>query len=407
MNCPPSVVIEQKIPPRVSTYAEEGTFAHELAELSIRSAILHEISEEDFEVKQIKLMANKYYSQAMAGYVMEFVNYCAEQYAEAKTKGTAFLQSETKVSLEDYIPEGFGTADCIIIGGDTLEVVDLKYGKGVAVYADHNPQLMLYALGALKEFDLIFDIKQVRCTIVQPRLGNISTWTIAADELKAWAKNEVKPKAQMALKGEGELASGDWCKFCRAKTRCRKMYEEFLEIAKHEFTDPHELTDLEVEDILLKKSKIVHWLDELTDITMGDMLAERRYFKRIKLVSPEPRREWIDDTELIASRILETCPSLSDEDLFQLSLKPITRIEKLVGKKKLMEIPGIIFKKKVNPAIVPIDDPREDILKRKPGDDFIDPIDLGYTLEDPGTSEIDDYRRARDVEKRTFRNYEE
>ena len=216
LNCTPSAKLEDEYGEKKSSvYAEEGTLAHELSELYLRKDTLNSISEQDFDQRLEEIMANDLFSEEMLEVVPIYTDYCSEQLAEAKTENPlAVMEIEQKLDLTEYVPESFGTADCVVINDNLMEVIDLKYGKGVPVYAEWNKQLMLYGLGALQKYDTMYDITEVRLTIIQPRINNISSWQISVEELRRWAEEELRPRAELAFEGKGELNAGDWCRFC-------------------------------------------------------------------------------------------------------------------------------------------------------------------------------------------------
>ena len=215
INCTPSARLEDEYGEHTtSVFANEGTLAHEIAELYLSLDVLGTIDNEDFQESIAAKMGNDLFKEEMLEFVSMYTDYCKAEFDEAKTNDEcAIIEIEQKLDLTRYVPESFGPADCVVISNGTLEIIDLKYGKGVPVYADYNKQLMLYALGALDAFSIMYDIDTVKMTIVQPRLNNISTYSMPVEELYAWADNELKPAATKAFAGEGELNSGDWCKF--------------------------------------------------------------------------------------------------------------------------------------------------------------------------------------------------
>ena len=171
---------------------------------------------------------------------------------------------EQHLDFSCYVPEGFGTGDCIIVSDDHLHIIDFKYGMGVLVEAEGNPQMMLYALGALGIYDSLYDIQSISMTIFQPRRENVSTWEISTAELLNWAETELKEKASLAFEGKGEYVPGDWCKFCKASIRCRARANENLKLAEREFKLPPLLSDSEVEEILSKIPELTKWANELS-----------------------------------------------------------------------------------------------------------------------------------------------
>ena len=194
-----------------------------------------------------------------------YAEFVMEQYEEAKKScKDPVILIEQKLDFSCYVPEGFGTGDCIIISDDKLHIIDFKYGQGIFVEAEHNPQMMLYALGTLEIYDALYDIKEVSMTIFQPRRQNVSTWTIPIEELKVWAEEELKPKAQMAYDGDGEYLPGEWCTFCKVSVKCRARAEEKMKLARLEFKMPPLLTDAEIEEVLDVLPDLTKWANEIT-----------------------------------------------------------------------------------------------------------------------------------------------
>lgn len=360
LNCTPSAKLEEEYGVReTSVYAQEGTLAHELSELYIKHDTLASVSEQEFEQQLEEIMANELFSDEMLDTVPIYTDYCAEQLTEAKTVNPlAVMEIEQKLDLTDFIPESFGTADCVIINDNLMEVIDLKYGKGVQVYAEWNKQLMLYGLGALQKYDTMYDISEVRLTIVQPRINNISSWQISVKELRDWAENELRPKAKLAFEGKGELNAGDWCRFCAVRNQCRKLYEQQLEIAKHEFTEPALLSDDEIVDIVRRTPKLIEWANSITEYAQEKAIAENKQWPGLKLVEGISRRKWADE-EQASNIIFARCPELAEDEVFNMKLKPITSIEKIVGKKRFAELlSDIVVKPQGKPTLVPLEDKR-------------------------------------------------
>lgn len=360
LNCTPSAKLEDKYGEKKSSvYAEEGTLAHELSELYLRKDVLETINEQDFDARLEEIMANSLFNEEMLEVVPIYTDYCSAQLAEAKTVNPlAVMEIEQKLNLTEYVPERFGTADCVIINDDLMEVIDLKYGKGVPVYAEWNKQLMLYALGALHKYDAMYDITEVRMTIVQPRINNISSWQISVEELKKWAEEELKPKAQLAFEGKGELNAGDWCRFCAVRNQCRKLYEQQLEIAQHEFAEPALLTDDEIADIVRRTPKLIEWANSITEYAQVKALNENKQWPGLKLVEGISRRKWLDEDKAI-NAIFARLPELSEDEILNTKLKPITSIEKLVGKARFADIlADMVVKPQGKPTLVPLEDKR-------------------------------------------------
>ena len=252
------------------------------------------------------------------------------------------------------MPDGFGTGDCIIIADDTLHIIDFKYGLGILVDAEDNPQMKLYALGALELYDALYDIKTVSMTIFQPRRENVSTWTVSVKELKEWAENELKPKAQMAYNGEGEYLPGEWCTFCRVAVRCRARAEEKLKLAQTEFRRPPLLTDAEITDILLILPDLTKWANEISEYALDAALNHGKEWDGFKVVEGRSVRKYRDEKS-----VAEAAISAGYRDIYRQSLIPMTEMQKLMGKTKFEEILGsLIYKPPGKPTLVPNSDKR-------------------------------------------------
>lgn len=359
INCTPSAMLEDEHgKPAPSVYAAEGTLAHELAELFIRKDILANLNENDFNIRLEEIMSNELFNEEMLEVVPIYTDYCAAQLAEAKTVNQlAVMEIEQKLDLTEYVPESFGTADCVIINDDVMEVIDLKYGKGVPVYAQFNKQLMLYGLGALRKYDTMYDISEIRLSIVQPRINNISTWQISVEDITKWAVEELKPAAELAFAGEGEQKAGDWCRFCAVKNTCRALAEKNLEAAKYEFKKPELLTDDEIADILTRTPSLVEWANSITEYAQQKAL-EGKVYKGFKLVEGISRRKWLDE-EKVVETIFSRMPDLSEDQIFDMKLKTITQMEKLVGKQRFAELlSDVVVKPQGKPTLVTLDDKR-------------------------------------------------
>lgn len=360
LNCTPSAKLEDEFGEKqYSPYAKEGTLAHELSELYLNRDVLHTITEEQFDTRLENIMADDMFNEEMLEVIPTYTDYCAAQFAESQTiDSSAMMQIEQKLDLTEYIPESFGTADCIIVNTGLLEIVDLKYGKGVPVYAEWNKQLMLYGLGALRKYDMLYDIAEIRLTIVQPRINNISTWQISVEDLYKWAEEELKPKAKLAFSGKGELSAGEWCKFCTVRNRCRKLYEQQIEIAKFEFAEPTLLTDDEIADIVIRVPKLIEWANSIREYALTKAITENKQWPKLKVVEGASRRKWVDE-DTASNAIFARCPELSEDEIFNMKLKPITSIEKIIGKKRFGEIlSDVVVKSQGSPSLVSVEDKR-------------------------------------------------
>lgn len=357
MACTPSAVLEQQFENKSSVFAEEGTLAHELGELTLKLN-LGEITKRTFNSKFKKIQENKLYSADMPDYVQTYVDTCLERVSEAKaTTPDALFKIEQRLDFSEWVPDGFGTGDFVIIADGTMEVCDLKYGKGVPVSANNNKQMMLYALGAIAEFNFLYDIQKVRMTIIQPRLDNLSTFEVTTEDLLKWAEDYVRPRAELAIKGKGEFCAGDNCKFCRAKAVCRARAEKNMELAKYDFEEPALLDNNDVAYILSKIDELVNWAGDVKEFALEQALNGEEY-DGFKVVEGRSNRKYAD-TEAIVEILRDN--NFNDPDIFKPSeLITLTNMEKLVGKKKLTELIGdYIVKPPGKPTLVPITDKRE------------------------------------------------
>lgn len=248
--------------------------------------------------------------------------------------------------------EGFGTGDCVIIADGTLDIVDYKHGKGVEVSAVENPQMMLYALGALELFDGIYDIDTVRMTIFQPRRENVSVCVMGKDDLLQWAVNELTYKAKLAYEGGGEFACGDWCRFCKAKANCRKRAEYNLELAKYDFAMPDTLEDAEIAVILDKADELAAWAADVKEYALRQALSGTEY-PGYKVVEGRSNRRYAND-EAVAATVAK-----AGYDPYAKKVLGLTEMQKLLGKKKFDELlGGLIEKPQGKPTLVPESDRR-------------------------------------------------
>ncbi len=356
MSCPPSARLEEQFEEEQSDYAAAGTLAHSLAE-QILLYNNSEISKKALSGRINKLKQDPLYSQEMQEYIEDYANRVWEIVNEVKTScPDALVLFEQQLDYSEYAPEGFGTGDVVIVADDLVNVIDLKYGKGVGVSAEDNPQLRLYGLGAYLEHSMLYDIQRVRMTIIQPRLENISTEELTAEELLAWAETEVKPKAELAFAGEGDFAVGDHCRFCRARKVCRAKAESNLELAKYDFEDASLLTDEEIGEILQKADDLAHWVKDITDYALAEALKGKK-FDGWKLVEGMSRRKYADP-DTIAMRL--NTEGWEDSEIYKpQELIGITEMTKLIGKAKFEKLlSDLIVKPEGKPTLVPESDKR-------------------------------------------------
>ena len=359
LNCTPSARLAENAENKSSVYAEEGTLFHEICEYCLaqwNSGVWEPdpFGEELPELKDDHLM-HPLFRQEMFKHARNYCDFVMnENYNLEKSDGACKMLLEEKVDISEYAPDCFGSVDCQLVGRDTLEVIDLKYGEGVKVYAERNTQMMLYALGALKGKP---SIKSIRLVIAQVRLNHFDVWEISANDLLQWADKVLKPTAKKAFAGKGEQKMGDWCGFCPVKAQCRKQYEAVVnDFDKYEY--PELLTEDEICDLIEKIDKYKGWLESINKFVYDEALRGHKW-KGYKLVAGRSSRV-ITDEEAIRQDLL-TKKYLEDE-IFNIKLKGIGDLEKLVGKKQFSALYGQYVKSKPgNPKLVPDSAPGDEI----------------------------------------------
>ena len=345
LNCLPSARLELEFVNNESSAAAEGTAAHALCEHKLKKA-LHMRSKRPVSV---------YNSDEMEEHSDAYVEFVMEQLELAKQSCTdPLILIEQRLDFSCYVPQGFGTGDCIIIADKKLHIIDFKYGMGVLVDAVDNPQMKLYALGALEIYDSLYDIEEVSMTIFQPRRENVSTWTIRVEALKDWAEKELKPRAKKAYDGEGEYLPGEWCTFCRAAVKCRARAEEKLKLAQSEFKLPPLLTDSEIEEVLSKLSDLTKWANEIIAYATDAAVNHGKEWHGFKVVEGRSVRKYKDE-----DAVAEVAKANGYKDIFRQSLITLTEMERLMGKSKFEKILGdLIYKPPGKPTLVPLSDKR-------------------------------------------------
>ena len=341
MNCPPSACLEREFPSSSSEAAAEGTAAHALCEhklrkfLKLRSKRPHS----DFENDEMDRCSDAY------------VSFVQEQMGDIPSP---MVLVEQRLDLTRYVPEAFGTADCIIVGGDMLRVIDFKYGMGVLVSAEHNPQMMLYALGALDLLDGIYDIRTISMSIFQPRRENVCTWSLTKEDLLRWARDDLVEKARLAYAGEGIFCAGEWCTFCRAAVRCRACAEEKLRLAREEFSLPPLITDEEIEEVLGEIPDLIKWANAILVYATDAAVNHGKAWKGFKVVEGRSVRKYKDE-DVVARE----AKAAGYTDIFDKKLIPLTQMEKLMGKEMFAKmLGGLIEKPPGKPTLVPLSDKR-------------------------------------------------
>lgn len=358
MNCTPSAQLTAGMEDETTTFAAEGTAAHALCEWKVRKAL---------KMRAGRRPTSDYWTDEMEEFTDDYRDFIMDLVGQAKlTCKDPVTLIEQHLDFSCYVPDGFGTGDFLLVADRELNVVDFKYGRGVAVYADHNPQMMLYALGALNLFDCLYDIEQVTMTIFQPRLSSISTWTISAEELYKWAEEVLKPKAELAAKGEGEFISGSWCRFCKARNTCRARAESFLELAKMEFQPPALLSDEEVAEVMEKADELSKWASDVMAYAQAEAIENGKHWNGYKLVEGRSTRRFIDE-----KKVEEAAKGAGYTDIYNKSLITLTAFEKLMGKDTFKEVLGSYVTKPAGKlTLVPVSDKRPEVTVNTVNDEF-------------------------------------
>ena len=300
---------------------------------------------------------NDFYTDEAEAVTDEYVSFCIETIEAVRAScEDPLILIEHRLDYSEYVPEGFGTGDLVIVADGMLEVIDFKGGRGVRVDAERNSQLMLYGLGALLEFDPLYDIHTIRMTIEQPRLNNVTTYELSAEELLHWAETEVRPKAELAAAGEGEFCAGEHCRFCKARYTCRARSEYHMALAQKDFKAPDLLTDEEILDILPVAESMNNWVQDLIAYAT-QQAVEGKHWQGYKLVAGRSIRKYTSEAEVIRA-----ATEAGYTDIYKTSLLGIGELEKRLGKKAFSEVLGrFIIKPLGTPTLVPETDPRKSI----------------------------------------------
>lgn len=352
--CTPSARLEEQFPNKTSEYMEEGTLAHEIAEFKVKSYFLEATPKSTYTRRLNKFKKEKLFNQEMLGHTDTYLEFIKGEVFQTKT--TPFIAVEQKIDYSKYAPEGFGTADCILIGENTLQVIDFKYGKGVKVDADNNPQMKLYALGVLEQFGIFYDIRNIKMSIIQPRIDNVSSFEMTKEDLLEWGENTVKPQAQKAFMGVGEFIQGEHCKFCKAKGTCEFRATENIKVIEEIKSISGLLTNEQIGEFLIKTEGIEQWIKDLK--TSGlEKILKGEDIPGWKAVEGKSNRKITD-----VDKAFEVLEANGFDPAILYERKPITltQLEKIVGKKKLTETIGnYIDKPKGAPTLAKESDKRE------------------------------------------------
>ena len=361
IHCPGSIHMAGLFPATSSPAAEEGTLAHELAAAMLegarREALLAAIEEK----------VSRFYGEHpdlkdsftnMARTIGPYIDFVNDEYQQALAADpAAVLLTEQRVDFSDVVPGGFGTSDVVIIGGGRATVIDLKYGKGVPVSAQDNPQIRLYAVGAVNAFDLVYDFDRVKMVIYQPRLDSVTVDELTVTELKAWAEAVVKPAAEKALSDDPPYCPGEWCAshFCPGAGACRARAEYIMALERHSGKDPALLTDEELAEVLERLEPLQKWAKAVNDYAIGEIQTGHA-IPGWKIVEGRSNRRFTDEDQVVAAA---TGAGYARDLLFTSSLIGITEMEKLMGKKQFKEVlGGLVVKPAGTPKLAPESDRR-------------------------------------------------
>lgn len=358
LNCPPSAVAAEAYPNEGTEFTREGTMAHEVAEVIARKALNRETRETLHCDKGIVIEELEDKGADITDQMVECANGYAAYIEEQIKDDEAVVLLEQRVDFSPWVPEGFGTCDCIILQGTTMTVIDYKYGQGVAVDATENSQMMLYALGALNDYGIAYDVEKVIMHIYQPRINNISVWDATADDLLYWADHTVKRVAAEAVKGKGKYRAGAWCKFCPHAGKCRtltKTCTEYVQTHQLRVAVPV-LAPHEVADVLQMEPLVSLWLKRVRDQALTTMLNGGEIPGYKVVAGKQGNRKWTDECRVLATL---QAAGYSDEDVLETKLFSPAAMDKALGKKKAAELlDGLTDRAPGSPTIAPLSDKR-------------------------------------------------
>ena len=366
MTCTPSANLEAQFPDEGSEFAREGSFAHQLFELEI-NYFLERITAKQYKTRRAALMKDAFYSQELEDYVEEAVVFAMDRIREIKHEcKDPVIMVEKRLDFSRWVPEGFGTGDLVIVADGIVEVMDLKYGKGIYVDPIHNSQLRLYGLGAFNELSHLYDIFRVRMTVLQPRLHNFGSEELHIDDLLEWAIYTVKPLADLAWVGKGEFVAGEHCTscFCKARYTCPARAAQAIAVAQQEFGPledaqpplPESLSMARIAELLPKADMVIDWFNDLKAYALKQATEHNTIVPGYKMVEGRSNRKYSDQDAVAAKLVAAGVPEAT---IYERSLLGITAMEKAVGKKVFAEVlDGLIVKPEGKPTLVPVSDKR-------------------------------------------------
>ena len=357
LKCPPSAKLCAQQEDKVSSYAQQGTDAHELCRHLVETALGRPSRDPTGELA--------YYDAEMQEAAEGYRDFVVEQIEEAKELcKDPLICVEQKLDFSKWVELGFGTGDCVIVADGLLHIIDFKYGLGVLVEATENSQLKCYALGALDTFGDLYDIRRIKLSIYQPRRENVDTFELSGEQLLRWADEVLAPTAKLAYEGKGEFAVGEHCRFCKVKATCRKRAEYSLELAKYEFVEVPTLDEAEIAAILPRIDSLVSWADDVKDYALKQALAGVHY-PGWKLVEGRSTRKYVDEAAVAGA------VSNAGYDPYEKKLLGITAMQKQLGKKVFEQLlSGLVIKPQGKPVLAPDSDSRPEFNAAR--NDFID-----------------------------------
>ncbi|QAR21458.1 DUF2800 domain-containing protein [Limosilactobacillus fermentum] len=358
LNAPPLPQLEKLFPNPASPMAEEGTAAHALGEYKLRKAL----------GQKVKRPASDFDNDDMEAYTDDYCSYVMEEFQKVKLSHPgATVLIEQHLDFSNYVPDGFGTGDCIIIADGLMHIVDFKYGKGVRVIAENNPQMKLYALGALNNYSMLYDQPDViDMTIFQPRIGNMSTWSIETDTLLEWAKTDLKQKAELAIKGDGVVKYGPWLQFSNCNAVLRVHYNQYKKLQEFQLRSPHLMSNAEIEEVLANVDELVKWANQVKAYAQDLAVNHGKQWDGFKVVEGRSIRKYKDE-----ATVAKVAKENGFTDIYQKSLLSITKLEKVMEKKKFDELlEPYIYKPAGKLTLVPNSDKRPAVDTTNAQDEF-------------------------------------
>lgn len=351
--CPPSALLCARLPDEGSPYAQEGTDAHALCEYLVLKALGRKARDPTEDLT--------YFDQEMQSAAEGYRDFVMEHVSEAKQRSPDVeVYVEQRLDFSRWVPDAFGTGDCVIVADGLVHIIDFKYGLGVLVSASGedgtgNTQLKCYALGAVDAFDFLYDIREIKLSIYQPHRENVDTFTLTKKELLSWADNVLVPVAQAAMAGQGEFRAGDHCRFCKAKATCRARADYSMELARYDFEDPATLDSDEIADILPKIDSLISWAQDVKDYALGQALSGTKYHG-FKVVEGRSVRKYTDEAAVVAA------VAKAGFDPYEKKLRGATSMTRELGKKRFDEILGeLVYKPAGKPVLVAESDKRPEM----------------------------------------------